>query len=178
VSILNVVWVAVIVAVAFWAAGVSAAIYVMVRAARLIGVTTTAVTSLREQSGQLMEQASAAVQRADEQAARTEAITASMEDVTSAMAELGDRLSALAPAARTVADGIGAPLARAAAVVYGVNRALRMRRASRPQARVVARARCRPAPAGSETASAGPGDGALYGRAAAGPTRALRKAPR
>lgn len=175
---LNVVWVAVIVAVAFWAAGVSAAIYVMIRAARLIGVTTTAVTGLHEQSGQLMERASAAVQRADEQAARTEAITASMEDVTSAMTDLGDRLSALAPAARTVADGIGAPLARAAAVVYGINRALRLRRGSRPQSRVAARARSRPALTGSETASAGAGHGALSDRSAARPARALRKALR
>jgi hypothetical protein len=167
---LNVVWVAVIAAVAFWAAGVSAAIYVMIRAARLIGVTTTAVTSLREQSGQLMERASAAVQRADEQAARTEAITASMADVTSAMTELGGRLSALAPAARTVADGIGAPLARAAAVVYGVNRALRLRRARRPRTRVAARTRSRPALAAENSSALTTGDGEM--------TRALRKALR
>jgi uncharacterized protein YoxC len=160
---LNVVWVAVIAAVAFWAAGVTVAIYVMVRAARLIGVTTTAVTSLREQSGELMERASAAVQRADEQAARTEAITASMEDVTSAMTELGDRLAALAPAARTVADGIGAPLARAAAVVYGVNRAVKLRRAGGQQAQLVARPRSRAALTGSGAASAGSGAGASSG---------------
>jgi methyl-accepting chemotaxis protein len=143
---LNVVWAAVIAALAFFAAGVTAAIYVMIKAARLIGVTTTAVASLQEQSDQLIQRASAAAQRADEQAARAEAITASMDDVTSAMTELGDRLTALAPAARTVADGIGAPVARAAAVVYGVNRALKLRRDSRPrQPRVVARTRTRPA---------------------------------
>lgn len=130
---LNVVWAAVIVAVAFFAAGVSAAIYLMIKTARLIGVTTATVTGLHEQSDLLMQHASAAVARANEQTARAEAITASMDGVTSAMTDLGERLAVLAPAARTVADGIGTPVTRAAAVVYGVNRALRLRRGQRAQ---------------------------------------------
>jgi hypothetical protein len=57
-----------------------------------------------------------------------------MEGVTATMSELGGRLAALAPAARTVADGIGGPLTWVAALVYGVGRALGLRRAARPWA--------------------------------------------
>jgi hypothetical protein len=125
---LNAVWVAVIVAAAFWVVGVCAAVYVMVKAARLMSQTTDAVTSLRERQDVLIERANDTIDRASEQLVRTDAITASMDEVTANMAELTGRVTALAPLARMIASSAGSPLAKAAAVAYGVNRALWMRR--------------------------------------------------
>ena len=51
---LNAVWVAVIVAAAFWVAGVCAAVYVMAKAARLMSQATDAVASLREHQDALI----------------------------------------------------------------------------------------------------------------------------
>jgi hypothetical protein len=125
---LNAVWVAVIVAAAFWVVGVCAAVYVMVKAARLMSQTTDAVTMLRERQDVLIERANATIDRASEQLVRTDAITASMDEVTANMAELTGRVTALAPLARMIAGSAGSPLAKAAALAYGVNRALWMRR--------------------------------------------------
>jgi len=125
---LNAVWVAVIVAVAFWAVAVCIAVYVMLKAGRLITETTSAVADLRGRGDMLMDRADAATRRADEQVAKTEAITASMDEVAATMAELNSRLTALAPAARTIAHRVGGPLARVAALLYGISRALGMRR--------------------------------------------------
>jgi hypothetical protein len=72
--------------------------------------------------------------RANEQVARTEAIAASMDEVTTTMAELNGRLTGLAPAARSLAEGAGLPLAKVAALVYGVARAIGMRRAGASRA--------------------------------------------
>jgi uncharacterized protein YoxC len=126
---LNAVWVAVVVAVAFWVVAVCVAVHVMLRAARLIGETTSAVAQMRERGTALAQQAEDVTRRAGEQVAAAQAITASMEEVSTTLADLNRRLRALAPAARTVADGIGAPLAKAAALTYGVSRAVRIRRA-------------------------------------------------
>jgi hypothetical protein len=135
---LNAVWVAVIVAVACWVAVACVAVYVMVKAARLISQANATVANLRERGDVLMERANTVTRRASDQVARTAAITASMEEVTSTMAELGSRLTALAPMARTIADGMGAPVAKVAALVYGVNRAFAIRWGGRPP--LVARA--------------------------------------
>jgi uncharacterized protein YoxC len=137
---LNAVWVAVIVAVAFWAAGVSVAICLMVRASRLLGAATATVTSLRERGDLLLERANATVGRAAEQVARAEAVTESMEGVTASMTELGDGLEDLAAATRAVASGVSAPLARVAALAFGVSRALAIRRAGRASPRWLAAA--------------------------------------
>src|SRR6266566_4091623 len=118
---LNAVWVAVIVAAAFWVVGVCAAVYVMVKAARLMSQTTDAVASLRERQEALIESASTTVDRANEQLVKTDAITASMDEVTG-------RMTALAPLARVIAASAGSPAAKIAALAYGVNRALWMRR--------------------------------------------------
>jgi hypothetical protein len=146
---LNAVWVAVIVAAAFWVAGVCAAVYVMIKAARLMSQTTAAVTSLRERQDVLIERANATIDRASEQLVKTDAITASMDEVTANMAELTGRVTALAPLARVIAGSRGSPLGKVAALAYGVNRALWMRLpgggggGSRPSA---ARARMLPRP--------------------------------
>ena len=125
---LNAVWLAVIIAAAFWVVGVCAAVYLMVKAARLISHTTAAVTSMSERQEVLTERASASIDRASEQLAKTEAITASMDEVTANMADLTGRMSALAPLARMIGASAGSPVAKAVALAYGVNRALWMRR--------------------------------------------------
>jgi uncharacterized protein YoxC len=125
---LNAVWVAVIVAVAFWVIAVCVAVYVMLKAARLVSETTSAVADARGHGQLLAERAGDASRRAHEQLDKAELITASLDGVTTRMAELNDQLTALTPAARAIADRVGAPLARLAAVVYGVSRALGMRR--------------------------------------------------
>jgi len=125
---LTAVWVAIVVAVAFWAVAVCVGVYVMLRAARLINQSTAVVTSLRQRSEALMDEAEAVTRRANEQVTRTEAIADSMDEVTTTMAELNGRITGLAPAARSLAEGAGLPLTRVAAFVFGVARALGMRR--------------------------------------------------
>lgn len=131
---LTAVWVAVVAAVVFWAVAVCVGVYVMLRAARLINQSTAVVASLRQRSEALMDEAEAVTRRANEQVTRTEAIAASMDEVTTTMAELNGRITGLAPAARSLAEGAGLPLTRIAAFVYGVTRALGMRRAGGPRA--------------------------------------------
>jgi hypothetical protein len=158
---LNAVWVAVIIVAASWAAVACAAVYLMVRAARLISQTTAAVTSASERQDVLIERANATIDRASEQLVRTDAITASMDEVTANMAELTGRVTALAPLARVISASAGSPVAKAVALAYGVNRALWMRRpagaggATRPAAATgrarlpAARARALPSPPGA-----------------------------
>ena len=158
---LNAVWVAVIVAVAFWVAGVCAAVYVMVKAARLISQTTTAVSSLGERQEELIGRVNATIDRASEQLVKTDEITASMDEVTANMAELTGRVTALAPLARVIGASAGSPVAKVAALAYGVNRALWMRlpSGSRPPA-TGARALPRgQAPGWRELARGGQSDG-------------------
>jgi hypothetical protein len=129
---LTAVWAAVIMAAAFWAVGVSVAVYVMLKAGRLMSETSAAVAGLRERGDLLIERANTAIDRAGEQVTRPETLTDSLDGVTATMTELGGRLSALAPAARTLADGLGAPLTWLAALVYGISRALGLRSTPRP----------------------------------------------
>jgi hypothetical protein len=127
---LTAVWVAVIVAAAFWVIAVCVAVYLMLAAARLVSQTTIAVADLRQRGHALMDRAEDVTRRAGQQVATTEAITASMGEVTAAMEDLNGRLTGLAPAARSLAEGAGLPLSKIAAVVYGVARAIGMRRAA------------------------------------------------
>jgi len=144
---LNAVWVAVIIAAAFWVVVVCAAVYLMLKAARLISQTTATVARLGERQDVLIDRANATIDRASEQLVRTDAITASMDEVTANMAELTGRVTALAPLARVIASSAGSPVAKAAALAYGVNRALWMRRpASTGRA---TRARALPSPPGA-----------------------------
>jgi hypothetical protein len=126
---LTAVWVAIVVAAAFWALAVCVGVYVMLRAARLITQTTAVVSGVRQRSESLMNEADAVTRRASEQVTKAESIAASMDEVTTTMAELNGRLTALGPAAKSLAEGAGLPLARVAAVIYGVARAVGMRRA-------------------------------------------------
>jgi hypothetical protein len=54
-----------------------------------------------------------------------------MSEVSAAMEDLNARLTGLAPAARSLAEGAGLPLSRIAALGYAVARAIGMRRAAR-----------------------------------------------
>src|SRR5256886_17691073 len=91
---LTAVWVAVVAFVV----GVGVAVYVMLKAARLMSETSAAVAGLRERGDLLIERANAAIDQAGEQIARTETVTASMEGVTAAMAQMTRHLTATAPA--------------------------------------------------------------------------------
>src|SRR5215472_7692744 len=129
---------AVVAAAAAWVIGVGVAVYVMLKAARVMSDTATAVTGLRESGDVLIERANAAIDRAGEQIAKTEAVTASMAGVTATMSELDGHLTALSPAAAGGASATGSasaagkPLTWAAALVFGIRWAVGMRRGGRP----------------------------------------------
>jgi len=125
---LTAVWVAVVAAAAAFVVGVGVAVYVMLKAARLMSETSAAVAGLRERGDLLIERANAAIDQADEQIARTETVTASMEGVTVAMAEMTGHPIATAPALPAPGEGTSGPLTWAAALVYGVRWALGARR--------------------------------------------------
>ena len=122
---------AAVAAAAAWVIGVGVAVYVMLKAARLMSETSTTVTGLRERGDLLIERANAAIDRAGEQITKTEAVTASIEGVTATMSELDGHLTALAPPAATQASAPARPLTWAAALVYGIRWALGTRRTER-----------------------------------------------
>jgi hypothetical protein len=124
---LTAVWVAVVAFVA----GVGVAVYVMLKAARLMSETSAAVAGLRERGDLLIERANAAIDQAGEQIARTQTVTAGMEGVTAAMAQMTGHLAATAPALPAPDETTSGPLTWAAALVYGVRWALGARRPGR-----------------------------------------------
>src|SRR5215467_10166743 len=103
---LTAVWVAVVAFVV----GVGVAVYVMLKAARLMSEASAAVAGLREREDLLIERANAAIDKAGEQIARTETVTAAMEDVTAGMSEIGGHLTALAPPAPPIQAANTRPL--------------------------------------------------------------------
>jgi len=116
-----------LIAAGFFAVGVCAAVYVLIRLGRLISAATEMVSDYRDRADLLLERAQSAVDRAGEQLARTDLITASMDDVTANMAELSGHVSAMAALARSISAGFGAPLLRISALAYGVRRATGLR---------------------------------------------------
>ncbi len=121
-----------LIAAGFFAIGVCAAVYVLVRLARLISAATAMMSDYRDRAGAVIEAAQAAVDRAGEQLARTDSITASMDEVTANMAELSGHVSAMTSLARAISGGLGGPLLRVAALAYGVRRAAWLRLAGQP----------------------------------------------
>ena len=115
---------------AAWVIGVGVAVYVMLKAARLMSETSTTVAGLRKRGDLLIDRANAAIDRAGEQITKTEAVTASIEGVTATMTELDGHLTALAPAAASETSATGRPLTWAAALMYGIRWALGTRRAA------------------------------------------------
>lgn len=128
---LTAVWVAVVAAAAAFVAGAGVAVYVMLKAGRLMSEASAAVAGLRERGDLVIDRANAAIDHAGEQIARTETVTASMEGVTAAMAQLGDHLAATAPALPAADEGASGPLTWAAALLYGVRWALGAHRPGR-----------------------------------------------
>jgi len=123
---------AAVAAAAAWVIAVGVAVYVMLKAARLMSETSTTVAGLRKRGDLLIDRANAAIDRAGEQIAKTEAVTASIEGVTATMSELDGHLTALAPPPASQASAAGRPLTRAAALAYGIRWALGTRRAAQP----------------------------------------------
>jgi uncharacterized protein YoxC len=134
---LNAVWVAVIIAAACWAVLVAAAVYVLIKLARLITQTSAAVSGLREDSDAVIARAHATIDATAGQLNRTDEITASMDQVAAGMAELTGRVTALAPLARLAAATSGTKLARVSAFVYGVRHAAELRAAAGEARRAV-----------------------------------------
>lgn len=114
---------AVVAAAAAFVAGVAVAVYLMLKAARLMSETSATVIRLRDRGDLLIEAANAAIDAAGEQIARTQTVTASMEGITATMADLGGHLTALAPSPADTQASHG-PLTWAAALAYGVRWAL------------------------------------------------------
>jgi Bacterial protein of unknown function (DUF948) len=121
---------AALIAAAFFAIGVCAGVWVLIRLGRLISAATAAVTRYQDGADELLRRAHAAVDRADEQLARTGALTQSVEQVTASMGDLSEQVSAVAGTARLIAAGLGTPALRLAAAGHGVRRALAVRRSA------------------------------------------------
>jgi len=119
---------AALIAAVFFAIGVCAAVYVLIKLARLISLAGTVLTGYQDASDHLLRRAQAAVDRADEQLARTHALSESVEAVSASMTDLSEQVSAVAGSARMIANGLGAPVLRFAAASYGFRRALALRR--------------------------------------------------
>jgi Bacterial protein of unknown function (DUF948) len=125
---------AALIAAGFFAVGMCAAVFVLLRLAGLISHANRVLTDYGDRASTVIERAQAAVDQTQEQLARTDSITASMDEVTTNMAELTGHVSALAGLARGISDGIGAPLLRVSAFVFGVRRAVALRRPARTTA--------------------------------------------
>jgi hypothetical protein len=126
---------AALIAAVFWALLVCVGVVVLLRLSRLVSESTALVAEMRERGDALNQRAQAAVDgaqaavdRASKQLDRTESVTASMDELGAGMAELAGQVTALAGLGRTIADG---PVARTAALAYGVRHAVGLRRAAR-----------------------------------------------
>ncbi|MGH3157142.1 MAG: DUF948 domain-containing protein [Streptosporangiaceae bacterium] len=122
--------VAALIAAVFFAGGVCVAGYALLRVAKLTNEATAYVSGMHERIDVVIGQAHAAIDRTNEQLDRTDAITSNMNEVTANVAKLTEHVSALAALGRALAAG---PVGKAAAVSYGVRRAVGMRRADRRQ---------------------------------------------
>jgi X-X-X-Leu-X-X-Gly heptad repeat protein len=116
---------AALVAAFFFATGVCAGVYVLIRLARLISEGTRLVADVRSRSDTVFEQAQAAGDRANQQLDATSTVTAGMDELNEGMSQLTDQVSALAGLGRAIATG---PAGRVGAFVYGVRHAVSIRR--------------------------------------------------
>jgi Bacterial protein of unknown function (DUF948) len=162
---------AALIAAVFFAVGMCAAVFVLLRLAGLISHANRVLTDYGDRASTLMERAQAAVDQTQEQLARTDSITANMDDVTANMAELTGHVSALTGLARGISDGLGTPLLRASAFVFGVRRAVALRRPGR----AAAPASRAPGALPYRQAAAGAGPDALSGGGLARPGHELAR---
>jgi hypothetical protein len=156
--------------------------------AGLISHANRVLTDYGDRASTLIERAQAAVDQTQEQLARTDSITASMDEVTTNMAELTGHVSALTGLARAISDGLGVPVLRVSGFVFGVRRAVALRRPGRAGAPAAAgpgvlpyREASNPGrrealPAGPDPAAAGPDALPPGGRSARAAPRARRGA--
>ncbi len=116
---------AALVAAFFFATGVCAGIYVLIRLARMISEGTRLLADMRAQSDTVFERVQTAVDRANQQLDATSSVTAGMDELNEGMSQLTDQVSALAGLGRAISAG---PAGRAGAFVYGVRHAVAIRR--------------------------------------------------
>ena len=102
---------AALIAAGFFAVGMCALVFVLLRLAGLISHANRIMTDYGDRAGTLIERAQAAVDRTNEQLARTDSITASMDEVTSNMADLSGHVADLAGLARGISAGLGSAAA-------------------------------------------------------------------
>ena len=106
-----------------------AGVYLAIRFTRVLGDAAALVRETRTGQHELFTRASAAVDRANAQIDTAEAVAASMDELGASIAELSGQASALASIGRTVGGAVvGGPRGRAAAVAFGVRRAVGLRR--------------------------------------------------
>ncbi|HEX9066624.1 MAG TPA: hypothetical protein VF843_16060, partial [Streptosporangiaceae bacterium] len=144
---------AALIAAAFFAVAMCAAVYVLARLGGLIGAATKLVTSYQAGADDLLARSRATVDRADAQLARTGALADGVDEVAASMSELSEQVSAVAGTARVIATGLGTPVLRIAAAGHGVRYALALRRSGQ-----VSRGSGRP---GAAALRAVPGGGGL-----------------
>ena len=117
-----------LIAAAFFAVAVCAAVFVLARLARLIAAATALVTSYQAGADDLLAKARATVARADQQLARTGALADGVDEVAASMSDLAGQVSAVAGTTRLIAAGMGTPVLRLAAAGHGLRYALAVRR--------------------------------------------------
>jgi predicted PurR-regulated permease PerM len=122
---------AALIAAAFFAVAMCAAVYVLVRLARLISAATSLVTSYQAGAEDVLARSRAAVERADQQLARTGAMADGVDAVAASISDLSVQVSAVAGTAKLIASGLGTPVLRLAAAGHGVRHALAVRRTAR-----------------------------------------------
>jgi hypothetical protein len=123
---------AALIAAGFFAVGMCALVFVLLRLAGLISHANRIMTDYGDRAGTLIDRG--------------------MDEVTSNMADLSGHVADLAGLARGISAGLGTPLLRVSAFVFGVRRAVWLRRPARP-APVAAATQREALPAGR---SAGP----------------------
>jgi len=116
---------AALVAAFFFATGVCAGVYVLIRLARMISEGTRLLADMRAQSDTVFERVQTAVDRANQQLDATSSVTAGMDELNEGMSQLTDQVSALAGLGRAISAG---PAGRVGALVYGVRHAVAIRR--------------------------------------------------
>ena len=130
---------AAMVAAAFFAVAMCAAVFVLVRLGKLISAATSLVTSYQAGADDLLARSRAAVDLADQQLARTGAMADGVDAVAASMTDLSVQVSAVAGTAKLIAAGLGTPVLRLAAAGHGVRHALAIRRPGGRAARLGAR---------------------------------------
>ena len=125
---MNILELAALIAAGFFAVGVCAGVYVLLRLGRLIGTASGMLAEYGHRADALIDSAQAAVDRSNEQLAKTETVSASLDQVAINMAELSGQVSGLAALSRGISAGLGRPLRKVAALTFGIRRAVGLRR--------------------------------------------------